>query len=128
MNDTRELKNTHAKVTIEMEGMDTIVLELDNFELSLKRHIVIHGWLASGDKLKAPWNPDQIKSLEGYQNCGYFHPFTCGICSSDLIPTKDGWICSLDDSDCYYVQDWCHDFMADGSWERESHRVKEYLK
>ncbi len=65
-------------------------------------------------KMKSPFSPEQVASLEGYQKCGYFHPFTCDRCRADLKPTESGWICSVDGCEC--TQDWCHDFMADNSW------------
>lgn len=65
--------------------------------------------------IKSPFSPEQIASLEGFQECKSLHSFTCGDCGADLKPTQNGWICSV--SDCEYTQDWCHDFMADNSWK-----------
>lgn len=63
------------------------------------------------------WSEAQVASMNGYQECGYFHPFTCGNCSNtSLKATKEGWICPNDG--CDYTQDWCHTFMADSSWRR----------
>lgn len=67
---------------------------------------------------RSPFTSDQIISLEGYQECGYYHPFTCGDCGSGLKPTRSGWVCLS--KDCEYTQDWCHDFMADNSWVRST--------
>jgi hypothetical protein len=73
-------------------------------------------------KIRAPFSPIQIKSLNEFQRCDSFHPFTCGNngCSKILTATVDGWVC-----DCGYTQDWAHDFMADYSWEtRKQHYMK----
>lgn len=60
---------------------------------------------------------DQVESLNAYQACGQWHPFTCGNhCGATLIATTDGWICPTEG--CGYTQDWAHSFMADGSWKR----------
>jgi hypothetical protein len=75
--------------------------------------------------LVAPWNEDQVRSLNSYQACGWCHPFTCGEREPDgthhvLVATSKGWHCLS----CFargkdYVQTWCHDFMADWSWNHE---------
>jgi hypothetical protein len=77
------------------------------------------------DILAAPWNEDQVSSLNAYQACGWHHPFTCGEREPDgthhvLVATSDGWQCPR----CMargegYFQTWCHVFMADWSWNRE---------
>lgn len=64
---------------------------------------------------KAPFTPEQVESLNGFQRCGCFHPFTCGKCRNDLIATEQGWVCQ---NGCDYTQDWAHDFMADNSWKK----------
>lgn len=63
---------------------------------------------------KAPWTPEEVVSLNGYQESGVFHPFTCGndACRRDLIATEKGWICE----GCLYTQDWAHLFMLNDSW------------
>jgi len=66
--------------------------------------------------IKAPFDSKQIDSLKRFQECGYYHPFTCGKCRSDLEPTPNGWICSVES--CNYTQDWCHEFMANNTWEK----------
>jgi hypothetical protein len=76
------------------------------------------------ESCKVPWDESQIASLNGYQQCGYHHPFTCGEREPDgshhvLRATRDGWYCPI----CAaagkpYAQDWCHEFMADWSWKR----------
>jgi hypothetical protein len=81
----------------------------------------------------APWTSWQIDSLNCYQRSGMMHPFTCragGHSHGVLEATKDGWVCNhrnhwenVEDFSkakkirpCSYIQDWCHEFMADWSW------------
>ena len=63
---------------------------------------------------KAPWNESQVNSLNGWQQAGVMHPFTCGNCRNDLVATPAGWTCPTEG--CGYKQDWAHTFMADWSW------------
>jgi hypothetical protein len=63
-------------------------------------------------QLHAPWDDDQVASLNGFQSAGWVHPFTCTKGSHTLVATPKGWICPHDT----YTQDWAHDFMADWSW------------
>lgn len=65
------------------------------------------------DIIRAPFTPQQVAHLNEFQQCPRVHPFTCGGCSNrdGLVATVDGWICP----DCDYMQDWAHDFMADGT-------------
>lgn len=74
---------------------------------------------------RAPWSPDEVESLNGYQAAGVMHPFTCprrgdgehGYASGDLgglHATTDGWACWF----CEYRQTWAHPWMADGTWRR----------
>jgi hypothetical protein len=58
---------------------------------------------------------DQVASINGYQRCGRWHPFTCGADHEGervLIATAAGMRCPT----CDYQQDWAHKFMADWSW------------
>jgi hypothetical protein len=68
-------------------------------------------------RVDAPFTEEQVKSLNGYQQFGQMHPFTCGNDSChhvSLVATKDGWDCPQ----CHkHKQTWCHNFMADGSWK-----------
>lgn len=66
-------------------------------------------------RLDAPWNDEQVASLNGYQRAGYVHPFTYGEGEEkvDLVATRDGWI-ARDGGPV--VQTWAHAFMADWSW------------
>lgn len=60
---------------------------------------------------------DQTDSINAFQACGYWHPFTCGDhCGATLIATVDGFICPTEN--CGYTQDWAHVFMCDWSWKR----------
>ena len=65
------------------------------------------------DSVVAPFNAEQVESINGFQKSGAFHPFTCGICRADLIAREDGLYCEHDD----YTQNWVHPHMADGSWK-----------
>ena len=70
------------------------------------------------------FTPDEVKSLNEYQQARVMHPFTCASgnrCDEKhldgegiLVATEDGWICSY----CDYKQDWAHGFMKDWSWKR----------
>ena len=69
------------------------------------------------------FTPDEVKSLNEYQQSGVFHPFTCGGNRTDsnhldgegiLVATIYGWKCLY----CNYTHDWAHDFMKDRSWRR----------
>jgi len=84
------------------------------------------------DRHPAPWSPDEVASLNGYQASGAGHPFTCGVdtCLYGGPPTPgrpdgrygrtvlqagiDGWQCPA----CGWTQDWAFAFMADGSWRQ----------
>lgn len=66
----------------------------------------------------APWTPEQVDSLNRYQESGLMHPYTCpnrdDHCDAVLVATADGWICRP----CGYTQDWAHPWSADGTWEQ----------
>lgn len=68
-------------------------------------------------QVNAPWSDRQVESINGFQQCGYVHPFTCGNekCRDVLVAKHFGFVCTS----CGYTQDWCHVFMADGSWKRD---------
>lgn len=77
-------------------------------------------WDNRGVTTRAPWTPDQVASLNGYQKSGVFHEYTCGndLCpgvsgqKAVLVATPDGWRCPA----CIYTQAWAMDMMADGTW------------
>lgn len=73
------------------------------------------------DKLKAPFNDDQVEKLNKYQEHGFFHPFTCCSAGTEekcerrngkgegiLIATNEGWVCPCGE----YKQNWAHTFMG----------------
>lgn len=69
----------------------------------------------------APFTPEQVALLNGFQQGSNMHPFTCGgdgcrrahpLEHTSLYAAEDGWHCRY----CDYSQNWAHDFMADGCW------------
>lgn len=63
---------------------------------------------------EAPFTEEEVESLNGYQESGYGHPFTCGNNSDHiLVATREGWVCP----ECDYTQRWAHKFMTDNSWK-----------
>lgn len=68
----------------------------------------------------APWTDDQVASLNGFQTCGYTHPFTGSVGRDGeryvLIATQEGWI---EVEGGPVVQRWAHPFMADWSWKSD---------
>jgi hypothetical protein len=70
---------------------------------------------------EAPWTDAEVTSLNGFQHCGYAHPFTAGHRQPNgdevvLIATNAGWI---EHEGGPIVQAWAHKFMTDGSWYRK---------
>lgn len=70
------------------------------------------------DMCNAPWDVDQVESLNAYQHCGYAHPFT-GEYNVDgerfvLIATRDGWV---EQESGPIVQTWAHPRMANWGWK-----------
>lgn len=80
------------------------------------------------DIVRAPWTPEEVESLNGYQECEFVHPFTGerGPNGEEtiLIATRDGWIERVGGP---IVQDWAHWFMADGSWKKRCEAYAEAL-
>lgn len=83
----------------------------------------------SEEHIYAPWNQDQIASLNAYQKSCCMHPFTCGNNRGDqahreyaakqedidwgiLTATENGWVCPV----CGYTQNWAHTFMGNWAW------------
>ncbi len=64
--------------------------------------------------IQAPFTPEQVRSLNGFQQSGRYHPFTC-TCGEHLMATEQGWICR----DCDYTQNWAHEFMANNEWRND---------
>jgi hypothetical protein len=69
-----------------------------------------------GMQVAAPWSVNQVDSLNQYQHSGQGHPFTCAA-GHVLVADGGGWHCPA----CAlagqpWVQNWCWDWMADGSW------------
>lgn len=69
------------------------------------------------------FTPDEVASLNAYQNSNAFHPFTCGGNRTDakhldgegrLVATEYGWTCPY----CEYKQNWAHDFMKNWEWKK----------
>jgi hypothetical protein len=70
------------------------------------------------------FTPDEVESLNAYQESGVFHPFTCGSGNRMderhldgeglLVATEAGWICPC----CDYKQDWAHDLMKNWAWKK----------
>lgn len=72
----------------------------------------------------APFTEGQVANITQFQQSDYTHPFTCA-CGAVLKIRDDGFYCEK----CRdYHQDWCHDFMADGSLERMSRKTGEAIE
>lgn len=67
-------------------------------------------------RARAPFTPEQVRSLNEYQVSGAMHPFTCGEhdCRARLVATEAGWECPRD---CGYTQAWAHEVMANWAWK-----------
>jgi hypothetical protein len=73
----------------------------------------------------APWTDQQVESINGFQKCDYNHPFTCGNCRNPLVAQSDGFVCP--NQGCDYRQTWCHDFMANGAWEKHAQFMHRFI-
>lgn len=68
------------------------------------------------------FTPQEVHSLNEYQNAGVMHPFTCGgghrgahpDGEGILVATTKGWVCPY----CDYRQNWAHVWMKDGAWKK----------
>lgn len=70
----------------------------------------------------APFTPEEVASINEFQACDIFHPFTCASGSrtdaahgggpGKLVARESGMFCPS----CDYTQACVHDMMADGSW------------
>lgn len=71
---------------------------------------------------KVVFTAEEAFTLNGYQEAGFMHPFTCGSGKRTehpdgegrLVATVHGWVCPY----CDYRQDWAHSWMKDGSWRK----------
>ncbi len=55
--------------------------------------------------VKAPWTESEIRSLGLRQEDVSFHPYTCGLCGSEITPCQNGWYCP----ECaQIVQNWAY--------------------
>lgn len=63
-------------------------------------------------KRLAPFDPEEVRSLNAYQGSGVMHEFTCPQ-RSPLRATTEGWVCDC----CDYTQFWAWEVMADWSWD-----------
>lgn len=70
------------------------------------------------------FTPDEVESLNAYQQARVMHPFTCGGDRTDdnhldgeglLVATVDGWSCPY----CPYTQSWAHDWMKNWKWKKQ---------
>ena len=84
-------------------------------------------------KIDPVFTPDEVESLNAYQNSNSFHPFTCGGDRTDekhldgegrLVATGEGWYCPF----CEYRQDWCHQWMKDWSWKSMYRQFPDILR
>ena len=85
-------------------------------------------------KSEAPWSPEEVTSINDFQESGVMHPFTCGSGQrtdashnhqgGTLVATTNGWICPY----CSYTQDWCHEFMANGLWREMQRKQDEWTR
>lgn len=72
--------------------------------------------------IEAPFTPEQVESLNAFQESRVMHPFTCGYRDEHpddegvLFATPEGWVCTV--LGCTYRQTWAHSFMADGTWKQ----------
>jgi len=77
----------------------------------------------TGDFVKVPWTDDQVESLNAYQKCRHWHPYTCGTdgChdkggrpgATVLRATREGWVCDVCGK---WHQDWAHGWTANWEW------------
>jgi hypothetical protein len=61
--------------------------------------------------VRAPWNQNQVDSLNMFQECGWMHEYTGD--REALVATKEGWV---NKGGVHVVQDWAHDWSANWEW------------
>lgn len=69
----------------------------------------------------ALWTDEQVANLRARQAAEWCHPYTCGACPSDLVPTPDGWACV----DCGYRQTFALEDDLDGYFPPDPFARKE---
>ena len=67
----------------------------------------------------APWTLEQVASINGYQQSGAFHEFTCPFSDDHaagrvLVAVENALGCPS----CAYVQFWVWNWMADWEWRQ----------
>jgi hypothetical protein len=79
------------------------------------------------------FTPEEVESLNAYQNYGLVHPFTCGGDRTNenhldgegiLVATEAGWHCPY----CKFRQDWAHPWMKDWSWKSKMGQFPDILR
>jgi hypothetical protein len=76
------------------------------------------------DGVFVPFTPDQVASLNAYQESELVHPYTCGSPDCPALNWGDESLPMAADTGglhciepgCRYVQSWVHDWAADWSW------------
>lgn len=75
-------------------------------------------------KIEVPFTDEQVSHIKEFQTCG-FHPFTCKEHSETVLEVdNNSFYCLL----CDYTQNWCHDFMADGSFAKDYKNLLDKIK
>lgn len=81
------------------------------------------------NKIFAPFDEQQIASIDGFQACPEFHPYTCCNHQSmrsrtNMLAYRAGLVCP----NCGRLQKWAWDFSADGSWKETAEKVSRYRR
>lgn len=68
----------------------------------------------SDGRVFAPWTPEQVESLNAFQQSGWYHPYTCGHDPGHtLVAATDGWYCPVLGD---WKQTWAHEWMTNLEW------------
>lgn len=73
------------------------------------------------DKVDAPWDDDQVRSLNEYQMSGLFHEYT-GPTGKVLVAGPSGWHEPDQAEGAPPVQTWAHRWTTDWTWKRQRAR------
>jgi hypothetical protein len=75
------------------------------------------------DRIFAPFTPEQVRNLNGYQESGAYHPYTCRSgCrvkvegyedAASLLAEEKGLVCPV----CGHVQAWAWEFTGGELWK-----------